>query len=95
MNTVVYYPYLWPTPEWIRVAALCWEKVYLVGRRTGYGVAFPEVIDSLNSQLGGMLDTSLSMNDLFDEDLMVRFKAWVTANEAALRACSHRPRLHL
>ena len=34
MNTVVYYPYVHPPAEWLRVAALCWDKVYeLTGPR--------------------------------------------------------------
>ncbi len=28
MNTVVYYPYINPKPDWLKLAALCWDKVY-------------------------------------------------------------------
>jgi hypothetical protein len=35
MGTVVYHPYLYPMPEWIRVAAPCWGKICAVGHRLG------------------------------------------------------------
>ena len=85
MNTVVYYPYLYPVPEWIRIAALCWDKIYVVGRRTGYGVGFPDEVESLNVALGGIIDTSLAINNLLDSDLEAQFKRWITAHETSLR----------
>jgi hypothetical protein len=87
LNTVVYYPHLWPRPEWLKLAALCWDRVYLVGVRPGWGTLTPppEVVE-IDKALGGLLDTSLAFRDIVDNDIAEKFKRWVGAHEDRLRA---------
>ena len=86
MNTVVYYPHIWPSPAWLRLASLCWERVVLLGiTNDGYSLAAPPEIADLDEVLGGVLDTSTTVAEIVDEELTERFKRWVEPRAAILR----------
>ena len=50
MNTVLYYPYLYPSEGWLKTAALCWDDVYTLGAMGA--PPLPEKIDFLNDAFG-------------------------------------------
>lgn len=83
MNTVVYYPYVDPTPEWLRLAALCWDKVFVL---TGPHVPHDPAIAELDAALGDVIDRRFSVAEIADASLVDRFKTWVLAHEAQLQA---------
>lgn len=83
MNTVIYYPYIHPEPDWLKLAAICWDKVYVLG--TSDAVDDP-VISELDAALGGILDYSIYVENIADGELIERFKRWVDAREDKLRA---------
>jgi hypothetical protein len=56
MNTVVYYPYITPRPDWLKLAALCWDKVYRLVPPQGWS-SDPAVVKDLDETLGGILDS--------------------------------------
>ena len=87
MNTVVYYPYIYPTPEWLRIAALIWERVYLLGVRDEVGGtrAPPSEIAILDNSFGNILDDSITFTELVTDDLINEFKAWVVARKDVLK----------
>ena len=74
MNTVIYYPHLYPPAEWLRVAALCWDEVYTL--RPGSAPAMPEDIARLDTALGGILRTA-PVRDVQDRDLFQTFRTWL------------------
>ena len=85
MNTVVYYPHIWPRPEWLRLAALCWDRVHLLGTELhGYSSAAPEEITELDGAMA-ILDTTTRVEDFLDESVADQFKRWVESREEALR----------
>jgi hypothetical protein len=53
MNTVLYYPHLYPPTEWFRVAALCWDEVYTLQPDASPNA--PEELTRLDAALGGIL----------------------------------------
>jgi hypothetical protein len=55
MNTVVVYPYIVPDGNWLRLAALCWDKVYRLTSRKA--PSDPEELQELNSGLGGLVES--------------------------------------
>src|SRR5712692_8849084 len=55
MNTVLYYPFLHPSPAWLRVAALCWDKVYRI--RPSDAPDDPDEIATLNSVCHNILES--------------------------------------
>lgn len=54
MNTVVYYPHTCPTPDWLRLASLCWDKIYTVTPDGNYLGSQESYI--VNKALGGILE---------------------------------------
>jgi hypothetical protein len=56
MNTVVYYPYITPRLEWLKLAALCWDKVYRLVPPYGWPDD-PEALIELDQSLGSLLGT--------------------------------------
>jgi hypothetical protein len=58
MNTVIYYPYIFPSSQWLKIAALCWNKVYrLVPDKWSYDpIVDPDEVMQLDSELGGILE---------------------------------------
>ena len=83
MNTVVYYPYINPCPEWLRVAALCWDKVFVLGARD---LPDEPEIAKLDAALGGVIDRRFYVSDIADDAVVGQFQAWVQAHEPELKA---------
>lgn len=83
MNTVVYYPYVHPSPEWLRVAALCWDTVFVLGARD---LPDDPQISELDTALGGVIDRRFHVTDIADDSVVSEFQAWVLAHEAQLKA---------
>jgi hypothetical protein len=71
MNTVVVYPYIVPDTNWLRLAGLCWDKVYRLTSRKA--PSDPEQLQELNSGLGSLLES------VYPEDFRVttEFKTWL------------------
>lgn len=87
MNTVVYYPHVWPRLKWLKVGALCWDKVYLLGPGVGAGyyVPIPEVENFVNA-LPEFVDIKTQVGDIVDDELAQRFQQWVMTRKQQLRA---------
>lgn len=93
MNTVVYYPYMSPSAEWLRIAALCWDKVYRIKPPF---TDDPDEIHELDGIFGGILD-SVRLRDQakdpwakpadveFVSDLQRLFSAWLEQRTEELR----------
>jgi hypothetical protein len=85
VNTAVYYPYIWPRTKWLRLGALCWDKVYSVTIPNRAGP--PEDVRALMTALPDFLDASSLLAPSFvDDELIARFKRWVDDREDTLRA---------
>ena len=83
MNTVVYYPHQTPSPKWLKLASLCWDKVY---RLTPDNFKDPTEVQELDNALGGML-ASINIPDLAaDAQVQESFKAWAIGKANELRA---------
>lgn len=78
MNAVIVYPYIVPDADWLKLAALCWDKVYRLTSRKA--PADPEGVQELNRALGGFLEP------LYPEDYRVTsdFKSWLMHGGAKL-----------
>lgn len=88
MNTVVYYPHFVPPDSWLKVAALCWERVYRLLPIDA--PSDPVDIAQLDAELGGVL-ASISWDEVADrEHIKDRFKEWVAARTEQF-AANHRP----
>jgi hypothetical protein len=89
MNTVIYYPYVSPTPEWLKVAALCWDKIY---RFVPYVPDVPEQYWSeefenpevflLDLHLGVLESVNIRKVGFSVQD---QFWNWIDAREEALK----------
>jgi hypothetical protein len=55
MNTVIYYPFLSPPPEWLRLAALCWDKVYRIKPQNARDDS--EEVQELDQAFGSILQS--------------------------------------
>ena len=84
MNTVVYYPHIYPTAEWLKLAALCWDQVYRLVPRRGPGD--PKSIRELNSVLGNVLQPAYPADIGASPALRDQFNNWLTARAEQLRA---------
>lgn len=88
MNTTVYYPYITPPLPWLKVASLCWDRVYILNTG-GYYDTSPVSDDSevarFNSLMDGLVDRSIRVEDIVDEDIVAQFKKWVEAREEDLK----------
>ncbi len=71
MNTVVVYPYIVPDAGWLKLAALCWDKVYRLTSRKA--PADPEGVEEFNHKLGGFLESLYPENYRVTHD----FKSWL------------------
>lgn len=68
MNSVVYYPYLTPDLNWLKLSSLCWDNIYVL--HPGNSIPFPQEIENANNDLGRIikpLDTQMigSSEDIF------------------------------
>ena len=93
MNTVIYYPHIFPSPDWLKLAAICWNKVYrFVPTNWSYHpVDDPEAVNKLDQELGGILHSlnTPEIAELRDPDFQLkevneRFLNWVRANQGRL-----------
>jgi hypothetical protein len=81
MNSVLFYPNFYPSAEWLRLAALCWDKVHSlrpVSERP------PADVGQLNEDLGGVL-SPVDVHE-FSGDLEVKdnFGAWISKDAKRL-----------
>src|SRR5215471_15212184 len=53
MNAALYYPYLSPPSKWLRIAALCWDKVYTFTSPDSPDL--DEDVVEFDEQLGGFI----------------------------------------
>jgi hypothetical protein len=84
MNTVVYYPHICPTPEWLRLASLCWDKVYRITPPTAPDD--PEAIQELDKSLGGIL-VSINAAEIVESafELKSKFINWLEARAETIK----------
>ncbi|GHO97418.1 hypothetical protein KSF_112910 [Reticulibacter mediterranei] len=82
MNTVVYYPHIYPTTEWLKIAALCWDKVYRL-RPHGWRHD-PQTIQNLNNALGGLL-VDIDLEKAADLEVQRQFEQWIDARGEKLK----------
>jgi hypothetical protein len=75
MDQVVCYPYIEPDSSWLKIAALCWERVYRVTSRH----APPDSLDitELNAALNEFL-LPVYPDDIVDENIVERLRSWLT-----------------
>ena len=83
MNTVVYYPHVYPSPEWLKLAALCWDKVYTLSPYENFD--FPYVIRALDDTLGGILESVYVQKIALEPEVQTRFITWMKAHYDELR----------
>jgi len=93
LNTVVYYPHIFPSPDWLKLAAICWNKVYrLVPANWSYDpVDDPKGVNKLDQELGGIL-LPINAQEIAlveaqnnpDEGINKCFINWVEANQERL-----------
>ena len=82
MNTVIYYPRIFPSPDWLKLAALCWDQVYrLVPSDWSYNprIDDPQEVNELDRKLGGILrpfDTNLVVSPELDRRFIKWFKIY-------------------
>src|SRR5438874_830053 len=89
MNTAVYYPYFNPPLAWLKVASLCWDKVFVLEttRPLIGGVRTEKSeIASFERIVGSVIDRSTFVGALVDTEIIDKFKSWVEASNARLRA---------
>src|SRR5688572_30631324 len=53
MNNVIYYPHFYPSENWLKLASLCWDRVYTM--QLDESAQLPESISKVNEVLGGVL----------------------------------------
>jgi hypothetical protein len=75
MNTVLYYPHLFPPMDWVRVAALCWDEVHTL--RPAGSPAIPDELAELDAALGGILRTDNVSDTRTDPEFLGMFKEWL------------------
>lgn len=88
MNTVVYYPHIYPPPEWLRVAALCWDKVYRLTPPAWNDD--PGNIKDLNNALGGILVDLDLKKTAEDQEVQRQFEQWIVARGEKLKTGAQR-----
>ncbi|MDT4965383.1 MAG: hypothetical protein QOJ64_120 [Acidobacteriota bacterium] len=84
MNTVIYYPYIHPPLEWLRLSALCWDKVYRM--TTWDAPSDPDEIRELDEVLGGILEPIDVSEIAKDKQVESSFVRWVRDRQKRLRA---------
>lgn len=75
MNTVVYYPHFTPPSSWLKMAALCWERVYRLLPEDA--PSDPPDVAELDAELGGVL-SAVPWEQVADrQQVKESFKDWV------------------
>jgi hypothetical protein len=82
MNTVIYYPYISPRPEWLKLAALSWNKVYRLVPSYG-SPDDSDVVRELDEALGGILEPVYVAQEA-DQEVQEQFWRWVDARKERL-----------
>ena len=77
MNAVVYYPTFYPSPRWLRVASLCWDRVYAL--HTDATPDPPVEIRELDEALGGVLGTANVAQVAQRPEVFEPFSRWLDA----------------
>lgn len=83
MNSVLYYPGFYPSTNWLRVAALCWDTVFSfrpIGRLQ------PSEIAEFDEQLGGLLSPTDIAEFSSQTEVLDNFESWISRNTKRLGA---------
>lgn len=75
MNTVVYFPHFYPSTNWLKTAAFCWDKVYTLVTKDSPPPS-EELIET-NNALGNILDTISIPNLVYSEESLQQFESWI------------------
>jgi hypothetical protein len=78
LDQVVCYPYIEPDISWLKIAALCWERVHRVTSR--HAPADSPGITELNEALNGFL-LPVYPDDIIDETIVERLRVWLAARK--------------
>lgn len=76
MLSTVYYPNLYPSENWLRLAALCWDSVYTL--RSQRASQPSDEIQQLNEQLGDFLISKDTRELGSKEAVQTNFTNWFT-----------------
>lgn len=83
MNTAIYYPHIHPTTKWLKMAALCWDKVY---RLVPPGWDRDSVtVQELDAALGGVL-ASVDITTVANLEVQRQFEQWLDERAETLKA---------
>jgi hypothetical protein len=83
MNTVIYYPYFYPDPQWLKVAGLCWDRVYTL--TSGHAPQCPEDVAALNEAFQHILAPIDIRSVSHDPAVLATFEGWVATNASRLK----------
>ncbi len=83
MNTVVYYPHIYPAPNWLKLAALCWDKIYRMLPSDFHGD--PDAIRKLDDTFGGILESIYVTDIADDKNIQNQFIKWVEERHTRLK----------
>lgn len=76
MISTVYYPNLFPSESWLRLAALCWDEVYTLHYQ--WNPKFPDEITKFNNQLGNFIIPKNTVELGSNPAVSEKFKALVS-----------------
>jgi hypothetical protein len=82
MTSVIVYPYIVPDIEWLKIAALLWDKVHRISSE--FSPDDPEEVHKLDSAVGGLLKPEEVTSDLGYEAGLV-FEPWLRTHYEDLR----------
>jgi hypothetical protein len=77
MNGVLAYPHFFPPPDWLKLAALCWDKIYTL-RETG--AARPDYIEEFEANVPEVLDRIEVAEFSADPAVREQFEHWLAAH---------------
>src|SRR6266446_1175087 len=83
MNSVLTYPYFFPNETWLKMAALCWDRVFTFREITRRP---PPAIKEIDELLGGILGTIDIRSVSRDPVVMKSFESWLEVNHRRLTA---------
>ena len=87
MNTVVYYPYIFPPLEWLKLASLCWDRVYtLIPARKQRSQFDPDLVQEFDCNIGGVLDAIDAGSIGSRREVIEEFSKWLESRAGELRS---------
>jgi hypothetical protein len=75
MNSTVYYPDLYPSLDWLKIGALCWDTVYTI--RSPKATPASEEIAEFSGQLGNFIDSRHAGTLARNPDVSEKFINWL------------------